>query len=73
MITESAFDRNEVSFMNIRHKRKEKEESVSTARELFQWVAAIVAAVLIALAIDNFVIVNGTDSFRIYGKYDYDR
>ena len=44
--------------MNIRHKRKEKEESVSTARELFQWVAAIVAAVLIALAIDNFVIVN---------------
>ena len=58
MITESAFDRNEVSFMNIRHKRKEKEESVSTARELFQWVAAIVAAVLIALAIDNFVIVN---------------
>ena len=35
-----------------------KEESVSTARELFQWVAAIVAAVLIALAIDNFVIVN---------------
>ena len=52
MITESAFDRNEVSFMNIRHKRKEKEESVSTARELFQWVAAIVAAVLIALAID---------------------
>ena len=26
MITESAFDRNEVSFMNIRHKRKEKEE-----------------------------------------------
>ena len=58
MITESASDRNEVSFMNIRHKRKEKEESVSTARELFQWVAAIVAAVLIALAIDNFVIVN---------------
>lgn len=58
MITESAFDRNEVSFMNIRHERKEKEESVSTARELFQWVAAIVAAVLIALAIDNFVIVN---------------
>ena len=58
MITESAFDRNEVSFMNIRHNRKEKEESVSTARELFQWVAAIVAAVLIALAIDNFVIVN---------------
>ena len=58
MITESAFDRNEVSFMNIRHKRKEKEESDSTARELFQWVAAIVAAVLIALAIDNFVIVN---------------
>ena len=53
MITESASDRNEVSFMNIRHKRKEKEESVSTARELFQWVAAIVAAVLIALAIDN--------------------
>ena len=50
MITESASDRNEVSFMNIRHKRKEKEESVSTARELFQWVAAIVAAVLIALA-----------------------
>ena len=58
MITESASDRNEVSFMNIRHKRKEKEGSVSTARELFQWVAAIVAAVLIALAIDNFVIVN---------------
>ena len=58
MITESASDRKEVSFMNIRHKRKEKEESVSTARELFQWVAAIVAAVLIALAIDNFVIVN---------------
>ncbi len=58
MITESASDRNEVSFMNIRHERKEKEESVSTARELFQWVAAIVAAVLIALAIDNFVIVN---------------
>ena len=58
MITESASDRNEVSFMNIRHKRKEKEEAVSTARELFQWVAAIVAAVLIALAIDNFVIVN---------------
>ena len=44
--------------MNIRHERKENEESVSTARELFQWVAAIVAAVLIALAIDNFVIVN---------------
>ena len=56
MITESAFDRNEVSFMNIRHKRKEKEESVSTARELFQWVAAIVAAVLIALAIDNLLL-----------------
>lgn len=42
--------------MNIRHERKENEESVSTARELFQWVAAIVAAVLIALAIDNLLL-----------------
>ena len=55
MITESAFDRNEVSFMNIRHKRKEKEESVSTARELFQWVAAIVNAQIPSGSMENTI------------------
>ena len=54
MITESASDRNEVIYRHTA--KRKKEESVQLG--YFSWVAAIVAAVLIALAIDNFVIVN---------------
>ena len=33
-------------------------EKDSTAKELFQWLIAILAAVAIALFVDNFLIVN---------------
>ena len=33
-------------------------ETDSTAKELFQWLIAILAAVAIALFVDNFLIVN---------------
>lgn len=44
--------------MSSTSKEPAAKEKDSTAKELFQWLIAILAAVAIALFVDNFLIVN---------------
>ena len=54
--------------MSSTSKEPAAKEKDSTAKELFQWLIAILAAVAIALFVDNFLIVNCTDSLRFNGN-----
>ena len=66
--------------MSSTSKEPAAKEKDSTAKELFQWLIAILAAVAIALFVDNFLIVNAqiynckrSGSVWFNGKHHHDR
>ena len=51
----------------------EPEQEPSDKNELFHWILTLAIAVIIALCVNRFVLVNAEITFRFYGEYDHDR